>query len=104
MQRREFIMLLGGAAAALMRPIVAHAQQPERMRRIGVLNPTAENDPYSQARVVALQQGLENRGWTIGRNLRIDYRWGIDSVEKAQAAAAEVLALAPDVFWPAPAG
>jgi putative ABC transport system substrate-binding protein len=95
-RRREVISTLCGVAIAW--PLAARAQQSDRARRIGVLQPTAENDPHSQARVVALQQGLEKRGWTIGRNVRIDYRWGIDDVEKTQAATAEVLALAPDVI------
>ena len=66
-------MLLGGAAAAW--PLAARAQQPERMRRIGVLMHTAADDPESQARVAAFVQGLQEAGWTVGRNVRIDFRW-----------------------------
>ena len=73
MKRREFITLLGGAAAAW--PLAARAQQPERMRRIGVLLPAAADDPEYQARVGAFLQGLQQLGWTIGRNVRIDTRW-----------------------------
>jgi len=96
MKRRDFIALLGGAAAAW--PLAARAQQGERVRRIGVLMPFAEGDPEGLVRSVALQQGLEKLGWTIGRNVQIDYHWGIRDVEKAQAAIAELLALAPDVI------
>ena len=74
LQRREFITLLGGAAAAW--PLAARAQQPERMRRIGVLMNLAADDPEAQARVAAFAQGLQQLGWTVGRNVRIDYRWG----------------------------
>jgi putative tryptophan/tyrosine transport system substrate-binding protein len=73
------------------------AQQSDRVRRIGVLSPCAESDPEGQARAAALRQGLEKLGWTFGRNLRIDYRWSVDTVERTHAAIAEVLAPAPDV-------
>jgi len=96
MRRRDFITLIGGAVATW--PLAARAQQGERMRRIGVLMPFAEGDPEGLARSVALQQGLEELGWTIGRNVQIDYHWGIRDVERAQAAIAELLALAPDVI------
>src|SRR5260370_42556972 len=77
-RRREFITLLGGAAAApsLLRPMAAHAQQGERMRRIGVLMPFAEDNPVGQARLAAFRQGLLQLGRADGRNLRIDTRWG----------------------------
>jgi len=97
MKRREFITLLTGAAAW---PITARAQQSDHQRRIGVLMPFAEGDPEGLARSAALQQGLEKLGWTIGRDVRIDYHWGIRDVEKAQAAIAELLALAPDLVIP----
>jgi putative tryptophan/tyrosine transport system substrate-binding protein len=71
MRRREFITLLGGAAAW---PVAARAQQPERVRRIGVLTNLAADDPEGQARITALVQSLQQLGWTDGRNVRIDYR------------------------------
>ena len=73
MRRREFITLLGGAAAAW--PLAARAQQAERMRRIGVLMASAADDPVGRARIEAFQQGLQQLGWTEGRNVRIDTRW-----------------------------
>jgi putative ABC transport system substrate-binding protein len=95
MKRREFIALLGSAAAAW--PLAARAQQRDRMRRIGVLTPMAADDPTAPARLAAFQQGLEALGWTIGRDVRIDTRWGAgdDSIRKY---AAELIALAPDVI------
>jgi putative tryptophan/tyrosine transport system substrate-binding protein len=73
LKRRDFITLLGGAAAAW--PLPVHAQQGERMRRIGVLLTTAADDPEGQARIAALLQTLQPLGWTVGRNVRIDHRW-----------------------------
>jgi ABC-type uncharacterized transport system substrate-binding protein len=96
MKRREFITLLGGAAAAW--PLAARAQQGERMRRIGVLLPAAADDPEWQARVGAFQQALAVLGWTIGRNVRIDTRWGTTSAAEIRRQAAELAALAPDVI------
>jgi putative ABC transport system substrate-binding protein len=96
LKRRDFIMLLGSAAAAW--PLVARAQQPERMRRIGVLMSTAVDDPQDPARLAAFAQGLQELAWTIGRNLRIDYRWGASSPDNARKYAAELAALAPDVM------
>ena len=72
MKRREFITLIGGAAAW---PVAAGAQQRERMRRIGVLTNLAADDPEGQARLAAFLQGLQEFGWAVGRNLRIEYRW-----------------------------
>jgi putative tryptophan/tyrosine transport system substrate-binding protein len=94
--RREFITLLGGAAIAW--PLAARAQQPERMRRIGVLSVLTEADTEGQARVHALRAGLEKLGWTVGRNLQIDTRWGGGDADRMRRAAAELLALAPDVI------
>jgi putative tryptophan/tyrosine transport system substrate-binding protein len=74
MQRRKFITLIGGAAAAW--PLGARAQQPERMRRIGVIMPLSSNDLEAQARLTAFKQALQQLGWTEDRNVRIDYRWG----------------------------
>ncbi len=94
MNRRNFITLLGGVAAGW--PFAARAQQPERMRRIGVLMSTAADDPESQARIAAFQQGLQQFGWTIGRNLRIETRWA--TADDIRRHAAELAALAPDVL------
>ena len=94
MRRREFISLLGGAAAW---PLAARAQQPQQMRRIGVLMNVAADDPEAPARVGVLSQGLAELGWTIGRNVRIDYRWYAGNADAARKYAAELLALAPDV-------
>ena len=96
MRRREFIMLLGGAAAAW--PLAARAQQGERMRRIGVLLPAAADDAEFQARVGAFLQGLGQLGWTIGRNVRIDTRWATTNAAEIRRHAAELVALAPDVI------
>jgi len=97
MNRREFITLLGGAAAAW--PHVARAQQPERVRRIGVFMPLAADDPIGQARIAALRKGLEKLGWTEGRNIRIDTRWtSTGDVESMQRFAKELVALQPDLI------
>jgi putative tryptophan/tyrosine transport system substrate-binding protein len=94
-RRREFITLLGGAAAAW--PLVARGQS-ERMRRIGVFMPLAADDPESLARVGAFLQGLQALGWTDGRNVRIDYRWAAGDAERIRRYALELAALAPDVI------
>jgi putative tryptophan/tyrosine transport system substrate-binding protein len=94
--RREFITKLGGAAMAW--PLAARAQQTERMRRVGVLMPESEGDPESQARVAMFHGRLQELGWTVGRNLRIDYRWAIGDLERTRVDAAELLRLAPDVI------
>jgi putative ABC transport system substrate-binding protein len=96
MRRREFITLLGGAAAAW--PVVARAQQPERMRRIGVLLSLAANDSEGQARVAAFLQGLQQLGWSEGRNVRIDIRWSAGNDVDTRRYAAELVALAPDAI------
>ena len=96
MRRREFITLVGGAAAAW--PLAARAQQAERMRRIGVLSNIAEDDPQMKARFGAFRQGLEKLGWSEGRNVRIDTRFGAVGAEQIQARAKELLALQPDVI------
>jgi ABC-type uncharacterized transport system substrate-binding protein len=96
MRRREFITLLGGAAAAW--PLGARAQQPDRVRRIGVLMNIAADDPDSPIRLAALLQGLQQLGWTVGQNIQIDYRWGGGSAELMRKYAVELVALAPDVI------
>ena len=95
MKRRAFITFLGGAAAW---PLAARAQQPERMRRIGVLMNLAAADPESTARVTAFAQGLQESGWTIGRNVQIDTRWAAADADLFRRYAAELVALAPDVI------
>jgi putative tryptophan/tyrosine transport system substrate-binding protein len=95
MRRREFITLVGGAVAW---PLAARAQQHERVRRVGVLMLFAETDPQSVPRVTAFEQGLAKLGWTVGRNLQIDYRWSVSEDERARAATAEVLKLGPDAI------
>ena len=95
MKRREFMSLLGAGAAW---PLAARAQQPERMRRVGVLMNTAADDPASRVRIVAFAQGLEQLGWTEGRNVQIDTRWGENDVDRDRRYAAELVALAPDVI------
>src|SRR5215510_5253392 len=96
MKRREFITLLSGAAAVW--PLAARAQQPERMRRIGVLMSTAADDPEGQARIAAFHQGLQQLGWTIGQKIRIDTRWPAGDPELFRRYAAELVALSPDVI------
>ena len=95
MKRREFITLLGGAAAAW--PLAAGAQQGERMRRIGVLMYPARDDPEGQARIAAFLQGLAQLGWIDGRNVRIDTRWAAGDTNRYRSYAAELLEFAPDV-------
>jgi putative ABC transport system substrate-binding protein len=95
MRRREFITGLGSAAAW---PLVARAQQPERVRRIGVLLPAAADDAEYQARLGAFHQGLALSGWSIGRNVRIDIRWATANAAEIRKHAAELVALAPDVI------
>jgi putative ABC transport system substrate-binding protein len=95
LRRREFIAGLGGAVIC---PLTATAQQAERMRRIGVLWNLAEDDPESQARLTAFRQGLQELGWTDGRNMLMGYRWGAADVARARKMAAELIALAPDVI------
>jgi putative tryptophan/tyrosine transport system substrate-binding protein len=96
MRRREFITLIGNTAVAW--PATVHAQLPDRVRRIGVLMPDAEDDPQSQADILAFQQELQKEGWAERSNVRIDYRWSDGKPDAARSAAAELLSLAPDVI------
>jgi putative ABC transport system substrate-binding protein len=96
MRRRDFITLVGGVAVAW--PLPAHAQQPERMRQIGVLMLYPENDPQGQLRATAFQEGLQKLGWVVGRNVQIDFRWGFGDADWMRSAAAQLLRLAPDVI------
>jgi putative tryptophan/tyrosine transport system substrate-binding protein len=95
LKRREFITLLGGAVAW---PLATGAQQPDRMRRLGVFMSLSENDSESQARLAAFAQGLQELGWSVGRNVRIEYRWGPGDAERIRKYATELAALAPDVI------
>ena len=97
MRRREFMKLVCGSAAAW--PLVARAQQLDRMRRIGVLMNFAENDPAAQARLTAFRQALQQLGWTNGGNVRIDIRWSAGDSERNRRYAAELVTLAPDVIF-----
>jgi putative tryptophan/tyrosine transport system substrate-binding protein len=96
MKRRAFITLLGGAAAAW--PLAARAQQAERMRRIGVLMNRAADNPDGQDRIAAFHQGLQELGWSVGRNVQIETRWGQDDADRERKYAAELVALAPDII------
>ena len=96
MKCREFITLVGGAAAAWS--VSARAQQRDRVRRIGVLLPAAADDPVFQPWVGAFLQGLALSGWTIGRNVQIEYRWGGSDPDRIQSYATELVASKPDVI------
>jgi putative ABC transport system substrate-binding protein len=94
--RRAFITLLGGAAAAW--PRIAWTEQAQRMRRVGVFMNHAEDTPQSQDRLASFLEEMEKSGWTAGRNVQIDYRWGIADADRNRRNAAELVALAPDVL------
>jgi len=96
MKRREFVLTLGSAAVAF--PFVARAQQRERVRLIGVLMPLAADDPEGQSRITAFAQGLQEFGWSEGRNVSIEYRWFGGDGERARKYAAELVGQAPDVI------
>jgi putative ABC transport system substrate-binding protein len=100
MKRRQFITLLGGAAVcaggAAGWPFTAPAQQPQRLRRIGVMMGLTADDPESQARLAAFAQGLQQAGWTVGQNIRIDHRWGAGNADTMRKQAAELVKLAPE--------
>jgi putative ABC transport system substrate-binding protein len=95
MKRREFITFLSGAVAW---PLVARAQQPDRMRRIGVLMALPANNPVGQARIAAFLQGLQELGWSVGRNVIVEFRWSAGNNADARKYATELVALAPDVI------
>ena len=94
--RRDLITLLGGAAAW---PLVARAQQAERVRRVGVLMDTAENNTEGQARLAAFRQVLRDRGWVEGRNIQIAVRWPVGDLVRAQAYAKELVTFGPDAIF-----
>ncbi len=96
MRRREFVTLVGGAAAAW--PLAARAQQGERMRRIGVLMSTPADDPEAQLRIAAFQKGMRDLGWVEGRNLRPTYRWAPGDANVVRSQARELLRMAPDLI------
>jgi putative ABC transport system substrate-binding protein len=96
LRRRQFITLLGGAGVAW--PLAARAQRPDRMRRIGVLMNLASDDPEGQARLAAFHQGLQEAGWAVGRNLRIEYCWGAGDADRLRRCAAELVALVPETI------
>jgi putative tryptophan/tyrosine transport system substrate-binding protein len=94
-KRREFITLLGGAAAW---PLAARAQQPQQMRRIGVLMGWNETDREAQSNLAAFVQALQQLGWTDGRNMRIDYRWSNGDVNRMQISSKELVGSAPNAI------
>ena len=94
-RRRQFVTLLGGAAAW---PLVARAQQGDRVRRIGVLMPGDENDPVAKTQISAFTQALADLGWTDGRNVRMDLRWYGDDINRIRALAQELVSLQPDII------
>jgi len=96
MRRRDFIPLIGGAVAVW--PLMARGQQTEQVRRIGVIMNTSEKDPQSAVRVSALVRGLEERGWILGSNMQIDYRWGAGNSNLYRKYAPELVALAPNLI------
>src|SRR5215475_10196959 len=95
-RRRDFIKLIAGSAAVW--PVAGRAQQGERIRRIGVLLPTSADDPAGQARLALFTQALQRLGWTDGRNVRIETRWGAGDADRFRKHTAELVALAPDVI------
>src|SRR6516225_8486302 len=95
MNRRDFITLLGGAAAW---PLAARAQRGDRVRRIGVLMALDENDPVAKARISAFTQALADLGWTDGRNVRMDFRGGGADINRIRALAQELVGLKPDII------
>src|SRR6476620_10781168 len=95
MRRRDFLSVIAGSAAGW--PLAARAQQPERMRHIGVLMPVQEDDTQGKLRLTALREGLQKLGWVEGRNVQIDYRWAPQG-DQLQAAAKELVSLAPELI------
>jgi putative tryptophan/tyrosine transport system substrate-binding protein len=96
MRRRDFIAGMGSASAAW--PVLARAQLSEKIRRVGVLIALAESAPAAQPRAMTFQQALAKLGWTEGRNVRIDYRWGAGDIDRVSTFAAELVGLGPDVL------
>ena len=96
MRRREFLGVLGGAVAAWA--LTARGQQRDRIRQIGLLSPFSESDPETKARLAAFKERLEKLGWSDGRNIKIEYRFSEGNIERTRTAAAELVALTPDVI------
>src|SRR4051812_34692259 len=96
MRRRDFFGVVSGAAVAL--PLAARAQQPERVRHIGMLNALGSDDPEAQARIAAFEQTLQQLGWVVGRNLKIEVRQLGGDADRLRSYVAEMVALAPDVI------
>src|SRR5262249_33210099 len=96
MRRRQFITLLAGAAARW--PLAARAQQSDRVRIIGATTSLSEDDPEDKVRSAAFRQSLQELGWTVGGNVRIEYRYGSGKADRIRKNAAELVALAPDVI------
>jgi hypothetical protein len=94
MRRRDFMKIIGGAAAGW--PLAARAQQPDRARRVGVLNIGSESDPDGQANVAEFRRSLAELGWSDGRNVRIELRWGAADPDRLRRYSAELLAFSPD--------
>lgn len=99
MRRRQF---LGLASAACISPVAAHAQQPERVRRVGVVLALSERDAETQARIAALRKELERLGWSEGRNLHVEYRWAAADPHLARTYVTELIAQKPDLIFAAP--
>src|SRR5262245_27684167 len=95
MRRREFMTFIGGAAAW---PLAARAQQRDHVRQIGLLSPFSANDSETKTRLAAFKERLEQLGWIEGRNIKIEYRFSDGNIERTRSAAAELVALAPDVI------
>src|SRR6516164_11229719 len=96
MNRREFITLIGGAAAAW--PLAARAQQPRRMRRVGIVMPFAKGDSEGEARIRAFKQELAKLGWSVGGNIQFDERWPADNMDLVRSHAASLVASTPDII------
>jgi len=96
MRRRDFMKVLAGSAVSW--PLDTHAQQSERLRRVGVLMNLAAEDPEGQVRLAAFLQGLQKQGWIEGRNICVDTCWGAGKAERYRTCAAELVGLAPDVI------
>src|ERR1051326_1646735 len=98
MRRRTFLSVVGGAVAW---PVAAHAQRREQLRRVAIFMGTVADDPRAQTQLARLLQSLQQHGWTVGRNLNVEYRWTAGKIDEARKGAAELVARAPDVIFAA---